>query len=142
MKYAARMLAVAVMMMPLVASAQLADSHKVVAKVPFQFMAGNNTAPAGEYAVMAADRVGLTLLIRSRDLKTSVYSIVSSGEEQKDGAAVTGLVFHKYGDNYFLAGVELASTHSIYRLPEGKVEAELRVQNVPSSDEVLLVALK
>ena len=141
MKYAARMLAVAVMMMPLLASAQLADSHKVVAKVPFDFMAGNNNAPAGEYTVMAADRVGITLLIRSSDFKTSVYSLVSADETQK-GAGVNALIFHKYGDRYFLAGVELANTRSTYQVPEGKAETELRAQNVLSTDEILLVALK
>jgi len=141
MKYAARMLAVAVMMMPLLATAQLQDVHKIVAQIPFEFMVGDKAMPAGQFVVQAADRVGLVLLIKNRDTETSQYSIVSSGEDQK-GAAVNALIFHKYGNQYFLSGMELADSGSISWLPRSKAENELRAQNVPATQKILLASGK
>lgn len=140
MKYAARMLTIAVMMMPLLASAQLGKDSKLVAQVPFSFMAENRTLPAGEYSLQSATVTGTALSIRNWDAKASLISIVTSAEPQK-GAGVNALVFHKYGDRYFLAGMELADTGAIYTLPRGEAETEMRAQNVPSTNEVVLVAL-
>ena len=138
MKYTARMLAVAVMMMPLLATAQ--GTHKIVAQVPFEFMAGNHLMPAGKVVVETTDNYGNFLLIHS-DAGTTTYSIVSLSEAQ-EGASVTELVFNKYGDRYFLAGMKLGTSQSIYWLPRGKAENELRAQNVPSTEEVLLASRK
>jgi hypothetical protein len=141
MKSTLRMLAIAMMTMPLMAAAQQTDSHEVIAKVPFAFMAGNRTMPAGECVVQSADRTGTTIAIRNWNSNTSLYSLVSSGEAQK-GAAVNALIFHKYGSRYFLTAMELASTGLTYRLPEGRAEAELRAQNAPAAEEILVAALK
>jgi hypothetical protein len=141
MKYAARMLAIAVIMMPLLASAQWQDAHKLVVQVPFEFRAGNKVMPAGEFIVQAADRVGKVLRINNPEADASQYSIVSSNEAQK-GTAVNALIFHKYGDRYFLSGIALANSQSIYWLPRDKAETELQAQNGPATKQVLLGAAK
>ena len=40
------------------------------------------------------------------------------------------LIFHKYGERYFLAGIRVADNPTAYQLPEGNAEAELRAQNM------------
>lgn len=141
MKYAARILAVAVIMMPLLATAQLQDSHKIVAQVPFQFMTGNKVMPAGLFVVKAADRQGAVLLIDNAKADVSDYSLVSSNETQ-EGAPVNALIFHRYGNQYFLSGMALADSQMIYWLPRSKAESELRAQNTPTTERILAGAAK
>lgn len=140
MKYATRMLAIAVTMLPLLATAQLDKSSRLDTQVPFSFMVGNKAVPAGECIIHPAG-VGATLAIQSGDAKTSLFSLVTTAEAQK-GASINALVFHRYGNHYFLSGMKLASTGQTYALPQGKVEAELRAQNVPATEETLLAAVK
>jgi hypothetical protein len=141
MKYAARMLAFAMLMFSFLATAQVSPSLKLDTQVPFQFMVGNKVIPAGQCIVKSADVGSAMLAIQNIDTKTSLYSLVTTAEPQK-GSEVNALVFHRYGDSYFLVGVKLARDGAIYTLPAGKVEAELRAQNVPATEEILLAAVK
>jgi hypothetical protein len=141
MKNAARILTVVMAMMPLLAMAQMGDGTKLTAKVPFEFMAGNKAVPAGECAVLQAGRGGTQVMIRNASAKISQLELITSTADQK-GRGVNALVFHKYGDRYFLTGVELESTHAMYTLPATKLEKELRAQNGPATEEILLAALK
>jgi hypothetical protein len=52
------------------------------------------------------------------------------------------MVFHKYGDRYFLTSIKLKGSTVVYRLRESKAEAELRAQNVPASQKILLARLR
>jgi hypothetical protein len=139
MKYSARILAIAVMMMPFMATAQSQDSQKIEAQVPFEFMAGNHLVPAGKCTVQATERYGNVVLIRNQ--KTSLYSLATSSQDEKTVGA-NALIFHKFGDRYFLVGMELAGSHVMFTLPETKAEAELRAQNVTGTEEILLAGLQ
>jgi hypothetical protein len=50
------------------------------------------------------------------------------------------LVFHKYGSNYFLSEVKIEGTRNGYQLPETKAEREIRAQNGPATNEILLAS--
>jgi hypothetical protein len=141
MKYAARMLAIAVTMVPLLASAQWGQSNKVVAQVPFQFRAGNQIIPAGECTVQAGSTFGNSLLVRNWEAKAGQFTMPVTSQTATP-SATTALVFHKYGERYFLAGVKVKGSQIVYLMPEGKAESELRAQNIPASQEVLLARLK
>src|SRR5258708_8872442 len=54
MKYATRMLVLALTMLPLLATAQLTGSQKIVAQVPFGFVVGSKVVPSGEWIVQRA----------------------------------------------------------------------------------------
>jgi len=140
MKSPARVLAIAMMMTPLLAAAQLGNTTKITANVPFEFVVGDRTVPAGQCSALSGNG-GATLMIRNADANVSRYSIVATSSDQT-GTAKTALIFHKYGDRYFLSGLELAGSHAIYWLPAGKAETELRAQNAPVTEEILLAALK
>lgn len=141
MKYAARMLAIAVTMLPLLAAAQIGNSTKMVTQVPFEFVAGNKTIPAGECVIRDAGTSMATLLISNWESKASTFAIATAAESQK-GTAVNALVFNKYGDRYFLSGMKLASSGATYRLPVSKAERELRAQNVAPTEQILLATLQ
>jgi len=140
MKYATRMLAIVVTMMPLLASAQL-GSNGLVAKVPFQFRAGNTVVPAGQCIVQRAGTDPRTLLIRNSGAKVALFAMARMVSATK-GSSGNALIFHKYGERYFLSGIRVSGSPTAYQLPEGKAEAELRAQNVPASQETLLAQLQ
>ena len=74
MKYAMRTLVIVVTMMPLLASAQL-GSNGLVAKVPFQFRAGNTVVPAGQCVVQRAGTDPRALLIRNSDAQVALFTM-------------------------------------------------------------------
>jgi hypothetical protein len=141
MKYAKLMLAMTMTMVPMLATAQLKSSDKIVTQVPFEFVVANKVVPAGECIVQAATMDMKTVLIRDGDTKVSLFSTISPIEAEK-AAGNYALVFHKYGDRTFLWGLKVEGTRTMYRLPETKAEAELRAQNTPFTETTLLASLK
>ena len=62
-------------------------------------------------------------------------------ERPTEAAGAYALVFHKYGDRYFLTGIRQAG-ETIEQLPQTGQEAELRAQNSPATEEVLVASRK
>jgi hypothetical protein len=141
MKHAKWLVVVMVVVLSGLATAQLRSNSKIVAQVPFDFMVANTIVPAGECAVEVATMDGKILLIRNADSNVSLFSR-SFLTEGKQGSSGYALVFKRYGDRYFLSGIELEGSKIAYRLPESKVEAELRAQNAVPTEEVLLASLR
>jgi len=141
MKHANWLVVMTLVVLSGMAAAQLIGSTKVVAQVPFEFMVANKIVPAGECAVQAFTMDGKTLVIRNTEAKVALLS-TSSQSEGKQEASHYALVFKRYGDRYFLSGIKLQGSNITYRLPESKVEAELRAQNASATEETLLASLK
>jgi hypothetical protein len=141
MKHAKWLVVVTLVVLSGMAAAQLIGSSKIVAQVPFEFMVANKTVPAGEYVVQALTMDGNTLVIRNTEAKVGLLSRSSQSEGKQD-ASNYALVFNHYGDRYFLSGIKLEGSKITYRLPESKVEAELRAQNASATEETLLASLK
>jgi hypothetical protein len=110
-------------------------SSPVKANVPFDFSAGNITLPAGEYKIGTMHTPG-TLLIRGEGTQGS---FVGAHAAQANGrAAISKLVFHRYGDRYFLYQIWVKGEERGSELPMTKVEKELRASNArPSSVAIL-----
>jgi hypothetical protein len=141
MKHANWLVVVTLVLLSGMAAAQLNSSTRVVAQVPFEFMVANKIVPAGECEVQAITVDGQTLMIRNAEAKVGLFS-QSSQAEAKQNASNYAMVFKHYGDRYFLAGIKLQGSKVTYRLPESKVEAELRAKNVSATEETLRASLK
>jgi hypothetical protein len=92
----------------------------VVVDVPFAFSVGGQTLPAGHYVVAAAG----TDLVRIFSRQTSgLFVPTHSGMRGKsDGSK---LVFHRYGDTYFLSSVWVTGNTSGKELFRSPAEREL-----------------
>lgn len=113
-----------------------AQTISVKANVPFNFIANRDDMPAGQYSIQNLGS-GATLLIRSADAKA--ISIVNTNRCQSlDPSKGTKLVFHKYGDRYFLAQVWVEGSNSGHEFAQGRREAE--VAKDFSIQEVVLTA--
>jgi len=139
-KNAKWMLAVSLIVLSGMAVAQSIRGH-VTAQVPFDFMVGNKTIPAGECVVQSSSPDGRVLLVRNLEAKASLLAMSSQTESNKESAD-TVLIFERYGDRYFLSAIRVEGSNRTYHLPQSKAEAELRAQNVPATEQTLLASLK
>lgn len=96
-------LIVAVALMTAVASAN-AQSSTVVADIPFEFSVGDQALPAGKYTVRSMTANGDALAIRNRDANRAAIRLTHSIQASK-ASDQTKLVFHRYGQRYFLSEV-------------------------------------
>jgi hypothetical protein len=100
-------------------SAVKAASPELQAVVPFAFSAGTATLDAGSYTV---DRSGPRGVIIMRGHSSGVVFMAQAGEAAAAGKS-TRLVFHRYGDRYYLRQVWFDGTTG-YGLPETREERE------------------
>jgi hypothetical protein len=141
MKHANWLVLVTLVVLSGIAAAQFHSNTRIVAQVPFGFVVADKVVPAGKYFVEAATIDGNTLMIRNPGSNVSLFS-TSARTERKQGATRYALVFNRYGDRYFLAGVELEGSKIAYRITKSKAEAELEAENVSATKETVLAYLK
>ena len=114
-------------------SAQI--SNAVKADIPFDFTAGNITMPAGEYQIANSGHPG-TLLIGSYG---SSGEFVGAHAAQASGRAEsTKLVFHRYGDRYFLYQVWVEGEDRGSEVPLTKFEKELSASKERPASVIVL----
>jgi hypothetical protein len=141
MKYAAHVLALTLTLASLTAAAQLPSSQTLVAQVPFQFNVGNSGVPAGEWTIKRAGSGSLALIMSNQHAKASLVAMARP-DEAKQAATRCALVFHKYGETYFLTGIKIEGTRDTYKLPESSRERELQIAGMPATEQILLASLK
>jgi len=87
--------------------------NRLIANIPFDFTVNNKKLPAGEYSVYRAqpNNGDLVLQIAGADRQHILSGItfgISTPIPRKEGT----LVFHRYGDEYFLSEVWPAGANS------------------------------
>lgn len=106
-------------------------------QVPFAFVVNGKTMPAGECTV-AVDVRGRTFLTISSG-EQHAYALPIA-VELPNARKKSALVFHQYGDRYFLTGIKRES--EVYRLPVSEPERELQARYVPWQVLTLLASAK
>jgi hypothetical protein len=124
----------------LVAASAFAQTIRVKSDVPFNFIVNKQTLPAGEYSIQSMDQAGRTLSIRDADGKP-VSMVQSLRCEKLDAAKSTKLVFHRYGDQYFLAQIWIAGRAAGHELPKSHQENEVAL-NTASENVVITASLR
>jgi hypothetical protein len=116
------------------ASAQSVHMRTVV---PFNFMVGHTTFPAGPYELLSTGIGDNVLLIRSLNSKGAAFAL-SNSCESRYAASQTELVFHRYGDRYFLSEAWMIGHNTGRQLPASSWEVE--VAKDFSMSKVVLIA--
>jgi hypothetical protein len=119
----------------LVAAATQAQTTKVTATVPFNFIAGDRAYPAGDYLFSNSDAV--LKISNTEQAKTEVT--LSHACESATPSADTKLVFQSMGGNYFLRQIWVAGDSSGRELPRSHTQARL-AQNHVKSESVIVAA--
>ncbi len=117
-----------------------AQSSRLVADIPFDFVMGNKAFPAGEYTIQPIGMNSDSLVLRNADSKGAQLftpNYCSSMERQEE----TKLVFNVYGDHYFLSQIWMQGSDRGRELPISSREKE-EAQMAQVHHVVILAALK
>ena len=91
--------------------------------VPFDFTAGHSIFPAGKYTIRTVENTNGVIRITSEDGTTSGVLLTNSAEsiESKNE---TALIFHRYGDQYFLFQVWAVGDTIGLEIPKSSMERQ------------------
>jgi hypothetical protein len=98
--------------------------------VPFDFYAGNEQLPAGEYT-FAMGSESSTVTVRAKEGTGICILLAKSGTD----TAADRLLFNKYGGKHFLSGVSILGVKADVKMV--KLEKELRAQFQREQNAVL-----
>ena len=121
-----------------------AISSSLTANIPFDFMVGNKTLPAGSYKVGRPNTAGM-LVIQSADHRGSAFFLAHfvSAKSGQDNSAK--LIFNRYGDQYFLSqvwsGEETDGRGLIKSRREREVAKGNQAKNASEPEVVFVAAL-
>ena len=117
---------VVVLSMAIVAvSARGQASSPLLANIPFQFVVGDQTLPAGEYRIerMLSGNPKV-LLIRGKDGRAH-RTVMTMEVLANDWQAESKLIFNRYGNHYFLSQIWTQGDNSGRELFKSQRESEL-----------------
>src|SRR5438067_2499075 len=105
--------------------AQAQSGIALRAQVPFEFSVNKQTLPADKYEVQVK-RLGSSLAVQiSRDGRTEGIYFVTQRTIRGEAPDMPQLIFHRYGEQYFLAQVRLSNDSEALTLPKSRAEAEV-----------------
>ena len=117
----------------------VAQTISLEAKIPFDFVIGGKTLPAGDYSIYSTG-LNAPQLILFRNARAGASAIASTGPvEPKTGRGTNKLVFHRYGDKYFLSLIWGSDDRVARGLGKSKLEREFTASTA-SSSEVIVAA--
>jgi hypothetical protein len=112
--------------------AQIDSGETIEAAIPFAFVVGNHTLPAGDYTIKVSDDTDLNLLVvRSTEGRTAAF-FQTMDAQAKGTPRQTELVFDKIGDNYFLSQIWVAGSQQGAELEKSKAEQQLEASGMTS----------
>jgi hypothetical protein len=141
------MIGVALAFVTTVASAYGQSSLHTVAKIPFEFVIGGKTLPAGEYGVAGIEGNGQLVRVQSTEDNQSAVrltTVITSASAPSTGK----LVFHRYANQYFLTEVWMPGDNRGRQLTKSKqqraVEREMaatssRSERAQSGYEIIVL---
>jgi hypothetical protein len=112
-----------------VASANAQLSNPIRAKVPFDFNVGDKKLPAGDYTISRLSGFSDNKMISVSSADASAHVFQSTFEARALTPKNTStLVFHKYGDQYFLEQIWSGGEQAGRQLSESRDERTVRRQ--------------
>jgi hypothetical protein len=100
------------------AGSAMAQENVVRVTIPFNFAVNGNSLPAGSYSIVSGGTSLLTLRDREHGANLIALSTPSHDDTIKDNV----LVFHRYGDQYFLSRIRAEGSSMNVYFPVSKRE--------------------
>jgi hypothetical protein len=124
------------------AGSALAQSEQVRVNVPFNFHVGSKSLPAGTYTISSAGETPFIMI--SNLSRTSVRALALTQPPNRKSTPEHTVVFHKWGDQYFISDVRGGDSSMNLHLPttkeEKRAKALISEAELRSSDNVLVAA--
>lgn len=114
--------------------------QKLVVDVPFDFVAGNKTLPAGEYYVRAGSSERTLVLVNQQDPSASTF-MFTIDVLTNDAQSQSKIVFNRYGERYFLSQIWSQGENHGSQIIQSRREREMsRTAKLADQGRVTLVA--
>jgi hypothetical protein len=113
-------------------------NHTIVVNVPFDFAVMDKHLSAGTYT-LTSETLQSPIIIRGEQGATAMITLAFSAQASKVQENAK-LVFHRYGDRYFLSKIWYAGTDQGRELRVSKVEQEVARNMSKPQETALLVA--
>jgi len=129
------------LLLSLMVAAQVVQAQEpVVVNIPFEFVAGKLTFPAGEYRVEKLEKGSMAVLIH-RAHSSASFLVMTLPAQASEPQSNSKLVFNRYGDRYFLSQYWSAGSSSGRMLPKSAREKEIsRIARNETQGQVTLVS--
>jgi hypothetical protein len=118
-----------------------AQTFRVTATVPFEFMVAGRFMPAGDYSIGTLSSNSGTV-VQVSNSSSGVISLVnnsSARSNERTGQAL--LIFHRYGDQYFLFRIVDGSRDTGLELPTSHTEKELsKIASIQKFETIAVLA--
>ena len=127
--------------MVLASASAYAQSIKLKADVPFNFVITGRTVPRGEYNIRAESDTHL-LSISAAGQKPSLFlANPCLSLKGMEASQQTKLVFDRYGDQYFLSEIWMKGNRVGHQLQKSRREVEI-AQNKTAEQVIVLAQLR
>jgi len=127
----------------LTAGKAIAQDHAVQATVPFNFTVNSTTLPAGNYTL--GSDISSSHVLRITDRQKGAHAMVVTQPSSAGNKEANVLVFHRYGNEYFLSEIRSDASSMYLRIPTSKQEkrakAETEQAGLRTSSDDVIVAL-
>jgi hypothetical protein len=120
----------------LIGTVAYARNVNLKVNVPFDFVVNGATLPSGEYSVQGL-ALGNAISIRNADYIAKALVLGTRCQSPKTSEKAK-LVFHRYGNRYFLAQIWMAGDNAGVELAKSRLETEIAQSR--TAEEVVLVA--
>ena len=117
-----------------------AQTGVMKADVPFNFIVDKTDVPAGQYMIQSVGATGTAVAIESSD-RSLVKLVLPNSCESSQAQEKSKLVFHRYGDQYFLAQIWREGDNRGSELPKSQRENEVAM-DYPSQNVVVVATLR
>jgi hypothetical protein len=130
------------LVLSILAASQVARAQEnMVVKVPFAFVAGQAVLPAGEYRVDLSISNSALLLTQIGNPYAAAI-VVTMPTQANQPQSDSKLVFHRYGNRYFLSQCWKAGSSSGRQLRKSEREEEIALAASIQTPEQVLVTLR
>jgi hypothetical protein len=134
-------LALAIGLSALAGSSQLmAQETRETGNIPFSFQVGSEHLAAGDYVIARSSATG-TLMLRNQDTRVAKLGPLQIPGTQ-NSKNESKLVFHKYGERYFLAEVWFGDDPTVHVLPMSKAEKEYAMDLGGKQPQTVYLAMR
>ena len=123
------------------AGAQAQSDSAMTAQVPFEFNVNRQTLPADKYEVQVKLIGGNWAVQINRDRRAEGIYFVTQSSIRGAAPDTPQLIFHRYGEQYFLAEVRLSYERDALKLPRSHAEEEVRTAMKDAAPQIVAVNL-
>jgi hypothetical protein len=113
----------------------IAQDYAVRATIPFSFSVNGAQLPAGNYTI--GSDVGSPRILKISDRTQRVHALAVTMPGPNETSKANQLVFHKYGNQYFLCEIRSQESAMNLQLSTTKQEKQARAQTQVASRQVV-----